>query len=130
MAIYIEIFLICGVIGWVLDTGYRSLEARRYIAGTLLPVFSIVFGAGAVLLYLVYTQFSFHPIVEIFIGTLAVTFLEYFSGQMCYRWLQKRLWNYKPNPYDLHGHIDLLHSFYWLILSGLFYFVLTKLSLL
>lgn len=128
--LYLGLFFICGLLGWCLDTGYRSLEKRKYVARTLVPFFSIVFGLGGVLLFTVYSDLHLHPLAEILVGTMAVTILEFFSGVLSSRVLSKRLWDYRPNPYDLYGHIDVLHSFFWLIISAAFYFALTQLSLL
>lgn len=130
MTIILTIFLIGGFLGWLMDSGYRSLEKGKFTVGTLIPGFSLVFGAGAVVLFWVYTHFDIHPFEEIVLGTIAVTLLEFFSGVVSSRVLSRRLWDYEPNPYDLYGHIDLLHSFYWFMLSAVFYLVLSKLSFL
>lgn len=59
----------------------------------------------------------------ILITTFSVISLEYAGAWFCDKILKEKLWDYSDMKYNLHGYISLTHSFYWLILVALFFFI-------
>lgn len=113
---YIYVFAIGGLLGWILDTAFRSLEERRYSPGTLIPFFSIIYGAGAVVLDILFVYAPLPAYLQILAGAVLAVFLELISGLIMLSVLKRRLWNYEKSHYNYRGLIDLKHSFYWLLL--------------
>lgn len=121
MIFYIKLFFIFGLLGWIADTGYRSILAKKYAPGTLLPFFSPIYGFGAIILSLLFSQTAgTAPIVQIVTGWILILFLEFISGTLSLRILGRRLWDYTPAKFDLFGHIDLVHAGLWLLLISIF----------
>ena len=112
---FLKWFIIFGLAGWILDTSYRSWKANTYAPNTVIPFFSIIYPAGAFLLVAVFS-FVENVGLQIVVGAFAVTLLEYVSSWLSELMLGKRLWDYSNNYANLHGRIDLLHSFFWLVL--------------
>jgi len=57
---------------------------------------------------------------HILLGTALIILLEFLGGIFCVAIFKKRYWNYSQNAYNFFGHIDLVHSVYWLLLVILF----------
>jgi len=110
--IYLFLFLLCGLIGWVLDTGYRSIIARRYAPGTYLPCFAVSYGIAGVMIVVLF-ELTSPWYIQIAAGTIAAIVIEFISGVLCVAVLKRRLWDYRGHFLNLCGHIDLIHSFHW-----------------
>jgi uncharacterized membrane protein len=121
---YLLIFIVFGFIGWVIDTSYRSITLRKYYSGTLIPLFSPIYGFGALVLVLLFTYLQAHIIVQIIAAGLLLTILELLGGIYCVKILRRKLWDYSKNKWNYKGYIDALHSFYWLILAFIFRIVI------
>lgn len=129
MTLLIIEFFIFSFIGWIVDSLYRSLIKNHklvnagYFRGPICPIY----GIGGVLLLYVLKNFIFLPFPWLMIvATLFMVSLEYFGGKFSERFLHVRLWDYRQSKFNLDGYIDLLHSFYWLVLVIFFYLVLFK----
>lgn len=129
MFYYIGLFLFFGFLGWLFDTTYRSLHARKYSQGTWLPFFSLIYATGGIILVLIFKYLNLSAWRQIIIGWALMVLLEFFSGHIARKVLKRRLWDYTPARLDLFGHIDLLHSLYWLILVTIFHFIFPYLPL-
>lgn len=121
MTQYIELFFIFCVIGWIIDTADRSWSEKKFVSGTYIPFFSPLYGFGSVALVLIFDYLPAPAILQIIFGAIAVTAIEFVSGLWCVYILKKRLWNYSASRFNILGHIDAEHSFYWLIVSLIFY---------
>lgn len=129
MTPYLITFLICGFLGWAIDTAYRSFVSKKYAPGTWLPFFSPIYATGGIILLFIFKEIPLSPPAQIIIGTICMILLEFVSGLISIKVLHKRFWSYKKSKYDLFGFIDLQHSFYWLILTALFRLIFQTLSL-
>jgi uncharacterized membrane protein len=120
-------FLLFSFLGWIIESTFCSISQKRFFnAGyfTEMPC-SFIFGFGGVILYfLVQYLYSYPWYIVILLGTLAMILVEYIGGILCISLLSERLWDYSKNKYNLHGHIDMFHSFCWLLITCLFYFYL------
>ncbi|HLD40142.1 MAG TPA: putative ABC transporter permease [Candidatus Nanoarchaeia archaeon] len=119
-------FLIFSIIGWILDSAYRSIDEKRwvnagYFKGPVCPIYG--FG-GLVLIFLFKILDFLSPVVQIIIAALMMVAGEYVGGIFTERILKLKLWDYSASRFHLHGYIHPLHSFYWLVLTIFFYFVL------
>lgn len=120
-------FLFFSFIGWIIDSISCSITQRRIVNSgyfrelPLCPLYGI---GGLVLFFLMNFMQEFPPIVTIITTTAALNLVEYVGGVWCVLILKERLWDYSWRKWHLHGHIDLIHAFCWLILVSLSYYFL------
>jgi len=122
------LFLLFGVLGWLLDTSYRSIVDKKYAPGTWLPYFGLIYAIGGTLCVLLFENIHVSAPVQVLIGTLAAVVLEFVGGVLSLAILRRRLWNYSHERLHFMGHIDMLHTVYWfaiVILVRVAYGVLT-----
>ena len=117
MIAYIILFIVFSVIGWVIDSAYRSIVDKKWSSGYLVPLFAPIYGFGGLSLVLIFKYVQVHPMIQILLGTIALVIIEFIGGILNLYLLKRRLWDYRKNRYNILGHVDLKHSFYWLILS-------------
>lgn len=119
-------FLLFSFAGWIIDTTYSSIAAKKFIFSGYyknLPLCPI-YGFGGVVIYQSFSALSnYSPIITILLTTFLVILLEYIGGVFCEKVLNEKLWDYSHMKFNLHGHISLLHSSYWLVLIIFLYFL-------
>ncbi|HLC71131.1 MAG TPA: putative ABC transporter permease [Candidatus Nanoarchaeia archaeon] len=126
ITIYLLEFLIFSFLGWLLDSGYRSITERKWInAGYFKGPLCPIYGFGGLALLLVFTYFSFLPLFVLFmVAGVSLVMVEYLGGVFAEHILHLKLWDYSSSHYHLGGHVDLLHSSYWFFLSVSCYYLL------
>jgi len=119
-------FLIFSLIGGILDLLYNFATERKWSnTGYFKAPFCPIYGFGGLILIFLFKILDFlSPVVQIIIATLMMIAGEYVGGIFTERILKLKLWDYSASRFHLHGYIHPLHSFYWLVLTILFYFVL------
>ncbi len=120
-------FFAFSLIGWVIDSAYRSFTDGKLVwAGyfRLLPICPIYGVGGLVLLYFLKYSGAIPTFLQILIGAVLMVLVEYAGGIFSERVLNVRLWDYSLRRWHIGGHIDGLHSLYWLVLVIFFYYVL------
>ena len=117
-------FLFFSFLGWLLDSGYRSLTEKKWInAGYFKGPLCPIYGFGGLVLMFIFKQLNFLlPWLLILVAAIGVILVEYLGGLFTEKVLKVKLWDYSQSQYHLGGHIDLRHSLYWLVLSVAFYF--------
>ncbi|HLD79483.1 MAG TPA: putative ABC transporter permease [Candidatus Nanoarchaeia archaeon] len=125
-------FLLFSFIGGILDLLYNFVTERKWSnTGYFKAPFCPIYGVGALILIFVFKMFAFlSPFYVIMVGSVAMIVLEYVGGIFTERILKLKLWDYSASRFHLHGYIHPLHSFYWLVLTIVFYFVLYPLVIL
>lgn len=122
---YILYFLVFSFIGWIIDSGYRSIHDKKITnAGYFkqLPICPI-YGFGGIILVTLFKFFKNENLfITFIIAAITMVLVEYIGGLFCDKVLNQRLWNYSNSKFNLHGHISLLQSFYWTVLVIIFYF--------
>jgi uncharacterized membrane protein len=119
-------FLLFAFIGWLLDSGYRSLVTRKWVnAGYFRGPICPIYGFGGLTLIFIFKYLNIFPWpVLLLICGLTLTLVEYFGGVYCEKVLHIKLWDYSQALVNISGRIDLIHSFYWTLLAGITYFLL------
>lgn len=119
-------FLFFSFLGWAIDSGYRSYQERKWInAGYFQGPVCPIYGFGALTLIFIFKYFSDLPhLILIFLGTTALILVEFMGGLFSETVLKVKLWDYSSSRFNWRGHIDLLHSFYWLISVIFFSFLI------
>ena len=128
ITLYLAVFMVGGVFGWVLDTAHRSLVIGYYSSGTLIPFFSLIFGTGTVMLYKLFQYRCIPFLLSITIGTALSVLLELVSGIISRSILNYNLWDYSANPFNFYGIIDLEHAFYWFLITVAYKFSMDHLN--
>lgn len=107
------IFLIFGSLYCLIEILFR---------GYTYPSMLIVGGVCGLLVGLIneYTP-KMNLILQMLLGTVIVTFIEFVAGYILNIILELNIWDYSNLPYNLMGQICLQFSFCWFILS---YFVI------
>ena len=126
------IFLYYGfaLAGWLIETVYKSIIHGRLVAPLSylgLP-FAEIYGIAGILLVTFFQISSSWPhILVIFVAAVLMSLLEYLGGWWCQIVLRERLWDYRRNRFNIHGHTDLQHAMYWFFLVAFAYhFVVQK----
>ncbi len=124
ITIYVIEFILFSFLGWILDSGYRSILAKRwinagYFAGPICPIYG--FG-GVILIFILKTLSNLDLVWLLIIASITMILVEYIGGIFSEKVLRVRLWDYSKTTFNVGGHIDVLHSFYWAILVVVFYF--------
>ncbi len=130
-ALLILEFVAFSFLGWIIDSGYRSIDEKKlvnagYFKGPICPIYG--FG-GVILLYLFKNVNHLPLILQILLGSFALILVEYVGGIFSEKILKIKLWDYSSSRFQVGGHIDLLHSLFWMVLSIVFYFTLYPLAL-
>lgn len=116
------VFVVFSVLGWGLDTAYRSLTSGYYNPGgfTVLP-FSPIYGFGALIILEICHYIRHLNIwLRALIYALVLTIFEYISGIFVVIVYGRRLWDYSASFFNLNGHVDLVHFIFWGLLAIIF----------
>ena len=110
------LFVVFSMVGWFIDSIYRSLINKEWTSKTVFPFIAPIYGIGGMLLIGLFRLFDFGFFADIYVGIIVVTLLEYSGGVWCERYLNRKLWDYSKNRWNINGRVDLLHTFYWTML--------------
>lgn len=130
------LFSIGSFLGWILEAVYRrfisdSNPERKWInPGALIGPCLPLYGVSLILLYLLARLELYLPIGEpalckavLFIAmAICITVVEYITGLIFIVKFKMRLWDYSQNRFNIKGIICPLYSFFWMILSAVYYF--------
>jgi len=119
---FLAFFLLASFFGWIIDSLYRSIADRKWVnAGFLVGPICPIYGFGALLLLLLVQTFTGEPlIIRALIYFLALSAVEFIGGLFCTHILKVRLWDYSDALFNIMGHVDILHSLYWVLLAFTF----------
>lgn len=138
--IVLYLFFFGAVGGWVLELLFRRFFSGAnperkwlnpgFLFGPCLPLY----GFGTVLLFILseldhqlFGSFSgtfwYYPVMFV-VMALAMTLLEYIVGVVSFKGFHLRLWDYSKLWGNVQGIICPLFTFFWGVLSALYYFLL------
>lgn len=116
---YVYYFMMFAVIGWLIETVYRSVENRRlvkpgFLKGPYLPIY----GFGALLILAGHTWLASYslPLRAVFYF-LVLSGLELGTGFALEKIFHTRLWDYSNQRFHIRGHACLRFSIYWTLLA-------------
>lgn len=113
-------FIVYGLLGWLIDTTYRFIEAGMYAPGTWIPYFSLVYPAGAFLILKLNEEYhlEMRPLWQRFVlFAFFCTIVEYIGGLLGIQFLHQRLWDYSNYDLNIHRLIEPWHTVAWGALS-------------
>lgn len=127
------LFAVGSVTGWCIELIYRRFVSQKhwvnpgFLAGPCLPLY----GFSLCILYLLAQIEENIPIGNVIWRKLllfllmgaAITAVEYAVGRVMIAAAHVRLWDYSECRWNIQGIICPQYSFYWMLLSALYYFL-------
>ena len=129
-------FVIYSFWGWVLESTFRSIKEKKLInTGFLNGPFCPIYGAGAIIMYVLLENFKDNTILLFVVGFLVLSLWEYAVGAFLEKAFNTKYWDYSNHKINLQGRVCLTNSIYWGILGVIFIqyihpFVQEKLALI
>ena len=129
------LFFIGSVTGWVIELLFRNIVHHNkkwvnpgFCTGPYLPIY----GFGLCTLYLLanleqygwITDPVWNKIVLFIAMAIGMTLIEYIAGLFCLKYFKVMLWDYSNLWGNIQGLICPLFTFFWGVLSALYYFLL------
>ncbi len=113
-------FLSCSFLGWIVESGFRSMIEKRivnsgFLSGPIIPIY----GFGAVLIYILSLMIStLLPFwILIIISMIIPAILEYITSFLMEKILSIKLWDYSGEKLNIKGRICLKFSLIWAVLT-------------
>ncbi len=105
------LFLIYGFLGWLCESIYCSIPAKRLInRGFLTGPICPVYGVGGVLIILLLTPFEDNLFLLYFFGVLITSIVEYITGWLLEAVFHTRWWDYSNRRFQIQGRVCLRNS--------------------
>lgn len=131
------IFFMGSLIGWVIELFYRKFISkanpeRKWInPGFLVGPYLPLYGFGLVAMYILsQIDVSFiqnktaQQIVLFILMAIVMTIIEYIAGVIFIKGMKVKLWDYTNEWGNIQGIICPRFSFYWAVLSAIYYFLI------
>ena len=118
-------FIIYSFIGFILETLYTLLTKgifkmkKCFLLNCLCPVY----GVGALLIIYTTRKITNNKLLTCVIGSVVATAIELIFGFFYTELLNAQVWNYSQNILNFSGHISVLYSFFWSILTLILVYV-------
>lgn len=111
---WVLFFCVYCFLGWIWESGYVSAKERKwtnrgFMHGPFLPIY----GFGAIMILLATIPVKDNLLLIFFMGMIAATILEYFTGAAMERLFHVRYWDYSNQFCNLNGYICLKCSLAW-----------------
>ena len=124
------LFFIGSTLGWIVEVLFRRFFTAKkwinpgFLTGPYLPLYGFgVAGLFGISLLPVDTGMVWlDSAIIILIMGAAMTLIEYIAGLIFIKGMKIRLWDYTDRRGNIQGIICPLFSFFWLVVSALFYF--------
>ena len=118
-------FYFYSIFGWLFESGNVSIRQKKWVnrgfmKGPWLPLY----GSGAVVILVATLPFAQYPVAVFFAGAVAATVLEYFTGVAMLELFKVRYWDYSYRKIQFQGHICLVSTIVWGLLSLLMVYII------
>lgn len=127
------LFSIGSVIGWGIEVIFRRFfSAHHWVnPGFLIGPYLPLYGSSLCLLYLLAQLEPMIPMANpwlrkpllFILMAVAITVLEYVAGLIFIRGMKIKLWDYSERWGNIQGIVCPLFSFFWILLSAIYYFL-------
>lgn len=128
------LFVLGSLIGWVIEVLFRRFfSAHKWInPGFMVGPYIPLYGFGVVILYLL-SNLDFSVIgledlsprtiiLKILFIACSLVLIEFIAGLIFIKGLKIKLWDYSNQKFNIMGIICPLFSFFWLVISCVYYF--------
>lgn len=131
------LFFVGSVLGWCIEVIFRRLFTAKkwinpgFLTGPYLPLYGFgVAGLFAIsLIPIDVGNDTWNAVIIIGIMGVAMTLIEYIAGLIFIKGMKIRLWDYSDRWGNIQGIICPLFSFFWLVVSGTFYFLVVPFAI-
>ncbi len=132
---YILMYFLFSMVGWTVESTYRSLgetyRARKttkekkiinsgFLNGPMCPIY----GAGAMVFEILLTPFKSHWWAVVLLGMVFADIVEYVTSVLMEKLFHARWWDYSNEFMNLNGRICLKHTIYWAVFSVIYVYVI------
>ncbi|MGN0630542.1 MAG: putative ABC transporter permease [Ruminococcus sp.] len=127
------LFAVGSFLGWVLEVLYRHFASKKWVnPGFLTGPWLPIYGFSLCVLYLLTLLEPYIKIGNVILEkavlfavmAVVITCIEYAAGLIFIKKMKIKLWDYSDKPGNIQGIICPLFSFYWMILSAVYYFLI------
>lgn len=132
------LFAMGSMIGWTLELFFRRFfdptnKERKwlnpgFLTGPYLPLYGfsliILFLLAQLEIYVPIENGAVRKLVLFLIMAVCITVIEYFTGLIFIVKMKIKLWDYTENFGNIKGIICPLYSFFWMVLSAVYYFLI------
>ena len=126
------LFFVGSVLGWCTEVLFRRFFSAKkwinpgFLTGPYLPLYGFgLVGLFAISLLPVDTgNAALDAVIIIAVMGVSMTLIEYIAGLIFIKGMKIRLWDYTDRWGNIQGIICPLFSFFWLVVSAFFYFVI------
>ena len=117
--------IVYSFLGWMVESVYISILKKKIVnSGFLHGPFCLIYGIGALIMFLFLQGYKENPILIFCLGFVVLSIWEYAVGVFLEKVFKTKYWDYSNNKYNLQGRVCLLNSFFWGMLGILFiYFI-------
>ena len=114
-------FLIYSILGWVMESVFRSVMEKRIInTGFLKGPICPIYGFGAIIMITILKNLENNIILLFIISLIILTIWEYIVGVLLEKIFHTKYWDYSDHKINFQGRICLSNSIYWGILGVVF----------
>ncbi len=134
---FLFLFFMGSLIGWCIELIFRRFFSRAnpqrkwinpgFLVGPYLPLY----GFGLCILYLLssislpeHLPLIWHILLKLVLMALGMTVIEYIAGLIFIKRMNVKLWDYSDQWGNIQGIICPRFSFFWLVLSAVYYFTI------
>lgn len=129
----------CGsLIGWVIEFFFRKFFSSSnpehkwvnpgFLSGPYLPLYGfslcILYILAGLEQYIAIDNTSLRKSLLFIIMALSITFVEYIAGLIFIKGMHVKLWDYSDMKFNIQGIICPLFTFFWWVLSAIYYFLI------
>ncbi|MBO0473144.1 hypothetical protein JZO86_05445 [Enterococcus ureasiticus] len=108
------LFFIYSFIGWLWETVYCSLKAKKFVyRGFLVGPYCPIYGFGILSVLYFLEPLKQNIIVLYVLSTILVTILEYITSYGLEKLFHASWWDYKDVPLNINGRVALPVSLFW-----------------
>ena len=105
---WILLFTIYSLLGWVCESTYCSILAKKLInRGFLNGPFCPIYGVGALLIVKLLSPFSHNLVILFFASLLLTSLLEYLTGFAMEKLFHAKWWDYSHRRFNIQGRVCL-----------------------
>ena len=105
---WILLFTIYSLLGWVCESTYCSILAKKLInRGFLNGPFCPIYGVGALLIVKLLSPFSDNLVILFFASLLLTSLLEYLTGFAMEKLFHAKWWDYSHRRFNIQGRVCL-----------------------
>jgi uncharacterized membrane protein len=113
-SIVILFFFIYSIIGWLWETVYCSLKAKKFVyRGFLIGPYCPIYGFGITMVLYFIEPFHNNLVLLYLFSTILVTLLEFFTSYCLEKIFHTTWWDYHNVPFNIQGRIALPVSAFW-----------------